>query len=228
MWIDDRILSRCHEQMAIEVWQPQHPVIVLGRSNARETECQSVVAQSDVPPILRRAGGGGTVVLYDGCAVISLGTWVKKPYANDEFFQKINQAVISALAIHWPHLEGLSQNGISDICWGARKVAGTSMFRSRNYLLYQASLIIHRNLSLIETYLSHPSKEPEYRQGRSHKSFLSSLDEIISEIKVAEVIEVLQTKLPAMLQEFLKDDLITAPSHQVEHVRAKIERDKDH
>ena len=44
--------------------------------------------------------------------------------------------------------------------------------------IYQASLLISLDMEAIERYLSHPSKEPDYRQSRSHSQFLSSVNQL--------------------------------------------------
>src|SRR5690606_4412899 len=129
-------------------------------------------------PILRRYGGGGTVVLYHGCAVASVGMWVKRDFHNQLYFERLNEALIRTLEGMGLKAGTLAQNGISDIVAGEKKVVGTSLFRSRNYLLYQASILVSADLSLIERYLRHPSQEPEYRRGRTHASFLSGLADL--------------------------------------------------
>ncbi len=42
------------------------------------------------------------------------------------------------------------------------------MYRSRDLLFYTASLMIANDLMLLDRYLKYPSKEPDYRKGRSH------------------------------------------------------------
>jgi lipoate-protein ligase A len=49
------------------------------------------------------------------------------------------------------------------------------MYRKKHVLFYTASLMISNDITEIDRYLRHPSKEPEYRQGRSHAEFLTTL-----------------------------------------------------
>jgi len=44
-------------------------------------------------------------------------------------------------------------------------------------LLYHAVLNLGEPASTFERYLKHPSKEPDYRKGRSHSDFVTSLKE---------------------------------------------------
>jgi lipoate-protein ligase A len=170
--------------------------------------------EADRVPILKRYGGGGTVVLHGGCAVVSLGCWVQQPFQNRFYFWHINQAVISALSARWPQLAGLAQDGLSDLVFGSAKVAGTSLFRSRNYLLYQASILIDCRVGVIERYLLHPSREPEYRQGRSHRSFLQGLDALIPGLDASTCASHLQASLPTTLRDCLGAELIETKPEQ--------------
>lgn len=174
MWIDDQIIKNCQKALTYEVWSPSETLVVLGRSNKIELEVDSGACEREGISILRRYGGGGTVVLYPGCLIVSVGAWVSSQYDNDKYFISLNQAIIDTIQIQSPGVE-LVQKGYSDIVCGAKKIAGTSLFRSRHYLLYQASIIIDMDLEKIEKFLQHPSREPDYRMGRPHRDFLTSL-----------------------------------------------------
>ncbi len=174
MWIDDQILKSCALPLATEVWIPDAPMVVLGRGNKVEREVNVRACVDDGIPILKRLGGGGTVLLHSGCLIVSLGLWVKEFYANDRYFRLLNQSVIDCFNVDLPHL-AFDQRGHSDIVHGHLKIAGTSLFRSRNFLMYQASILVDMQIDWIEKYLAHPSLEPDYRKGRSHRDFLTDL-----------------------------------------------------
>jgi lipoate-protein ligase A len=221
MWIDDDILERCDERLALACFLPATPMVVLGASNTAEGEVHEDCCREDDVPVLKRYGGGGTVLLYPGSIVVSLGTWVRQHYQNKLYFRALNQAVIDALAERWPAFSALGQNGLSDITFGDRKVAGTSLFRSRNYLLYQASILAHLDLDAIQRYLKHPSKEPDYRGRRSHRDFLTSLAEIVPDFSVAAALTTLQTALPRTLAKTLGDEWAEPSPDQFENLRAR-------
>ncbi|MBP9706229.1 MAG: hypothetical protein KBD78_01195 [Oligoflexales bacterium] len=221
MWIDDLILEQSHQDIFFKVLIPQSTMVVLGSANSAEKECQVEACKLDGVPILKRYGGGGTVVLYPGCIVISLGVWVKNIYHNDKYFKSINQAIIRALASYNSRFSKLTQNGISDIVHGEKKIAGTSIFRSRNYLLYQASLIWSLDIELIERYLQHPSREPAYRNKKSHRDFLSDLKSMISspvESDAIDAVAFLNKNVSKFLVEELNSELIPSCSEQVPHL----------
>ena len=173
--LDDDLLDavRAGTPSAYRSWQPQAPFVVLGCGNAAEREVYEERCQADSVPILRRRGGGGTVVLSPGVLVISLIKHVKHLYHFAEYFFQINEIMIDAL--RGCGVEHLHQRGISDICLGDRKIVGSSMYRSKTLLFYTASLMVENDLTLLDRYLRHPSKEPDYRQGRPHRDFVTTL-----------------------------------------------------
>ena len=174
MWIDDQVIKNCKKPFHIETFLPEKPLVVLGSSNKIEAEVDAKACEDDGIPVLKRYGGGGTVVLYKNSLVVSVGCWVRSIYDNDKYFRLMNHSVISCLNEINPDVS-FSQRGYSDIVVGEKKIAGTSLFRSRKYLLYQASVLIDLDINLVNRALKHPTKEPDYRLGRKHSEFLSDL-----------------------------------------------------
>ena len=227
MWIDDQILIHHEKKLYSEVFVPKDTCVVLGAGNDASLEVNEEACQRLAIPVLRRYGGGGTVVLYPGCVVVSIGCWVKDPFQNSYYFRLLNQAIIDSLAREWPKLVDLSQAGISDIVYGEKKIAVTSMFRSRNYLLYQASVLVHLDRELVGGVLRHPTKEPDYRKGRRHGDFLTSLVETEPAIKNAmSVHTTLQTHFPAVAARHLASDLVDPIETQMSALRGRLERAK--
>lgn len=224
MWIDDDILLRCAEPLAHSIWVPQQPVVVLGSSNYPDVEVQVDSCQRDGIPILKRYGGGGTVLLYDGCVIVSLGLWVRQHYQNKLYFECLNQAVIDALGQRWSVFRELGQRGLSDITFGDLKVAGTSLFRSRNYLLYQASILVDLRPDLIDLYLKHPSREPDYRLGRTHKDFLTGLSFVNHEVTPTLCATELHRALPECVRVTLGNELVMPISDQFPALHARVQR----
>jgi lipoate-protein ligase A len=225
MWIDDQILRRHDKRIHSEIFIPEETMVVLGSGNDPQTEVNLEACSLRNIQVLRRYGGGGTVVLYPGCVVVSAGCWVKDPFKNNFYFKLLNDAVKDALAAKWTSMSGLSQAGISDIVMGEKKVAGTSMFRSRNYLLYQASILVGLDRTLVNSVLRHPTKEPDYRKGRSHADFLTSLMEIEQTIKSAALVkDALENHLEENLLKHLADQLIDPVMSQMPALQARLAR----
>jgi lipoate-protein ligase A len=207
MWIDDEILRNCHLPYYYKYWCPQETVVVAGSSNVIETEVDEARCMEDNVRIYRRYGGGGSVVLHHDCFVLSFGGWVKHEFRNKYYFELLNQVIIETLSPLFGKEEILGQAGISDIVYGEKKIAGTSLFRSRHYLLYQASVLLRPQLDVIARYLKHPSKEPDYRRKRSHKDFLLGIYDINPTLDHGKVLAAFDQNFLTNLLNYLKDEL---------------------
>ena len=218
MWIDDEVIKNCTKQIAIASWIPSTCMVVLGRSNLAQSECDLKACLRDSVSVLRRRGGGGAVVLHPGAVVVSAGVWVRKYYHNNDYFKRINGSICSLLETFYPRLASLKQAGISDLVFGMRKIAGTSMFRSRNYLLYQASILVDARADLMERYLRHPSREPDYRVGKKHRDFVLGLQEVEPLLTPAKLRKVMGENLASHLRLSLGAELAEPVARQCHHL----------
>jgi lipoate---protein ligase len=175
---------------AFMVWQPEKTVIVLGQSNLAETSVHLDLAESDGIPVYKRQTGGQTVILTPNTAVISVRLISERLDNPQVYFKKINGLIIEALS----HLNvtGLHEKGISDIAIGKLKILGSSIYRKRSMVFYHAVLNISEAPEFIGRYLMHPTREPDYRAGRRHEDFVTSvhragfpipIDDIMVEIR---------------------------------------------
>ncbi len=226
MWIDDQILEQHAKPIAIGTWIPDQTVVVLGSSNDPNVECHAERCAADGISILKRYGGGGTVVLYSGCVIVTIGGWVADHFQNDRYFRLLNGAVNQALHANFKFNAPLTQAGISDLVAGEKKFGGTSMFRSRNYLLYQASLIVDCDFEMIGRYLAHPSREPEYRRGRRHSDFLTGLANLAPGITTKQVLAVLSGALAGHVLTALGSEAAGPAPDQFSALQARIERSR--
>jgi lipoate-protein ligase A len=162
------------------------PTIVLGRTDKVmenvKTEILNDFFQNSKNKIylVRRLSGGGTVYHSQGnlnyTIMFNLNKY-KELYSIKDSFEILLKFVINALEkqnIKSFHV------GLSDLAIktqdGYRKFSGNSQFRKYNVLVHHGTLILdNRVIEEIENILMHPPKEPEYRNGRKHKDFLTSL-----------------------------------------------------
>lgn len=223
MWIDDFVLKNCHKSLFINTFIPQELKVVLGQSNQETKEVNLLSCEEDSVSILRRKGGGGTVVLHKGCLVVSMGMWVRDFYENKKYFEKLNNSIIASLARESKIFSSLDQNGISDIVYQDKKVAGTSMFRSRNYLLFQASILVEPKVTLFEKYLKHPTKEPEYRNARNHSDFVTGLGEIDPSTSPQLAKRYINQNIKIDVEKNLSHNLILPVKEQIPHIRKRIQ-----
>ena len=162
------------ENCFIDIYEYPNNNVVLGRTTSLSLDINVAECNRDGVPILRRKGGGGAVFLARGVWVITAC------YAN--FKKGINiPLVLENIALEIAHsLEQITNvritlRGMGDLCIGDRKILGSSLYNGRGAILYQGSLLVDNDLSLISKFLKHPSKEPEYRGGRSHEEFITNL-----------------------------------------------------
>lgn len=174
MYIDTRVLNQLHHgvQYVASAYPVRHTAVVLGRSTSVE-EIHIERCREDGVPVLRRAGGGGAVVLCRGMVVISAAGRTTLPFLLREHMNLVNQRIMAALYLLG--VGNLSVQGISDIALEDRKVLGSSLYRTGDTVLYQGSLLVSPDLGLIDRYLKHPFKEPAYRRHRPHVLFLTTL-----------------------------------------------------
>lgn len=154
------------------LWEPTGIECVLGAGTPATDVDLALCAASDVP-VYRRKGGGGAVVLSPGCLIVTAAYDGKRKSFATQWIDPIAQAI--ARALHSVGLEDACVRGLGDVALGAKKILGSSLYANREVALYQGSILVDSDLDLIPLYLPHPSKEPDYRKGRSHLEFVTSL-----------------------------------------------------
>jgi lipoate---protein ligase len=159
----------------LRVWEWPRPAVVLG-SGCKVAENVDVPAcRADEVPILRRASGGGTVLLGSGCLLyslvletgraIELGD-IRRSYAF--ILSRISRALL-------PEAAGARVCGISDLAIGGRKFSGNAQQRKQRFILHHGTLLYAFDTAPVAHYLPPPPREPEYRAGRPHVEFLMNL-----------------------------------------------------
>jgi lipoate---protein ligase len=200
------------------VWVPVGKAIVLGNSQQPEKELNLEAVRRDGIPVHKRMSGGGAVLLSPGCLCLGLRFAKRKELSIQEYFAKAS-AVISEVVAQRLGLE-LRLRGTSDLACvngagplaalgtriaegeavdgiGERKVAGCALYMPRDFVLYLVSILVDPDFADIEKYLAHPSKEPEYRSGRSHSDFLGGLSPLSGKpIRPPEMIPWFEAKIP--------------------------------
>lgn len=169
---DVEILAKDYDSYC--VWIPDKTYIVLGASNSAEIAVNNEFANRDKIELLKRSSGGQAVILTSQMLVFSVLKINPKQVEPKLFFNLINQKLIEVfekLGIY-----GVEQRGISDLTIAGKKILGSAIYRKREKFFYHAVLNVSENPDLIARYLLHPSKEPEYRAGRTHSHFITSIN----------------------------------------------------
>lgn len=154
------------------LWEPAEIACVLG-AGTPETDVDLALCSASGVPVYRRRGGGGAVVLSPGNLVITACYDGSRRMFATQWIQPIANAIAQALAA--VGVAGAQVRGLGDVALGDRKLLGSSLYANRKVVLYQGSLLVDPDLDLISRLLPHPSKEPDYRAGRSHLDFVTSL-----------------------------------------------------
>lgn len=184
-------------QPQLRIYEPRTRVVVLGAAGSAVSEVFQNAVLEDNIPVRRRRGGGGTVLLTPGQVVVALVTEVSNLYQNREYARVINDWLIEALENCG--VEGITHRGISDLAIMNRKIVGTSIFRRRFVLFYQASLMVDNELSEFERYLQFPVRVPDYRLGRNHLQFCTTLVNAGFNLRVSKVCLALKSVLSKQL-----------------------------
>jgi lipoate-protein ligase A len=158
---------------AFLVWQPERAWIVIGRGNQAAGSVHLDLARADGVPVAQRPSGGEAVILTPRTLVVSAVRNTAAQHSSRHYFHSYNQAVTGALA--GLGIRDLALKGISDIALGDRKIAGSSIYRNRERVFFHAVLNVAEDPALMERYLRAPRRQPDYRLGRGHAEFVTSL-----------------------------------------------------
>jgi lipoate---protein ligase len=177
--LDEALLLQAETGRSGEVlrlWEAPKPVVVLGSGCRLSADVKVATCQAEGVPVLRRASGGGTVLLGRGCLCFSLVLAYERSPALREVrssYAFILQRIKMALDGLGPAFE---QAGTSDLTVaGEHKISGNAQQRKRTYLLHHGTVLYDFDLTLVGRYLLMPSRQPGYRGQREHDAFLTNL-----------------------------------------------------
>lgn len=211
--LDEALLLEAEADRGGEIlrfWEWPTPAVVLGAAGRLREEVDEAACQRDQIPILRRGSGGGAVLLGAGCLCYSLILSYQRHPSLSEVrpsYKYILESICSFLIKGAP---ALACAGVSDLVLAGRKVSGNSQQRKRRYLLHHGTLLYRFDLSLVRRYLPLPARQPAYRQGRPHETFLTNLplerEELIVRLRQGWAAWSEQTNWPRQcVQELVRD-----------------------
>ncbi len=118
--------------------------------------------------------GGGTVVQGPGCLNYSLilknGARLKNIEDTFKYVLERHRSVVEKVCGMTARLEG-----ISDLTFDGLKFSGNAQYRKARFVLVHGTFLVDFDLSMIETLLPVPAKQPAYRRSRSHLEFVTNL-----------------------------------------------------
>ena len=188
---DEALLDLCEDHSNAEIlrfWEPKQHFVVLGYSNKTGVEVAITSCRAERIPVLRRPSGGGAVLQGPGCLNYSL---ILESQARPEL-KNLTQTNTYVLERHRDALVPLLSPGklevlgISDLALGKLKVSGNAQRRRRRFILFHGTFLLTGfNLELIPRCLAMPSRQPDYRQNRTHQAFVTRLPLLPAQIMQA-------------------------------------------
>jgi len=159
----------------LRLWESRQYAVVVGRSSRLAAEVHGDVCRELHVPVGRRISGGAAVVVGPGCLMYAVVLSLRlRPHlrAIDRAHAYVLGTIAAALR---PLVPELAVQGICDLSLGGKKVSGNSVRCKREHLLYHGTLLYDFPLEMIGRCLAMPSRQPAYRQARSHEVFVANL-----------------------------------------------------
>jgi lipoate-protein ligase A len=176
---DEALLEACEEQAGgevLRVWEPLQHFVVVGFSNRIAREVNAAACRREHMGIYRRCSGGGAVLQGPGCLNYTLILRLD----GNAALQNISAANRYIMGRHRDALSALlgrpvRVQGHTDLSVAGLKFSGNAQRRKRHALIFHGTFLLRFDLSLMERFLPMPSRQPDYREGRLHGSFLTNL-----------------------------------------------------
>lgn len=184
--LDEALLLEAEAGTGSEIlrfWEWPQAAVVLGSGCRLADDVDEAACVADGVAICRRSSGGGTVLLGPGCLCYSVVLANERaPELRDirSSYRYILQCVADTLTGLLPEI---GHAGISDLAASGRKFSGNAQQRKQRCLLHHGTLLYDMDISVVGRYLRLPARQPEYREGREHESFLVNLPAGAVEIK---------------------------------------------
>ena len=159
----------------LRFWEAADFCVVLGRSNSIDTEVDVAFCKSMGIPILRRASGGGTVLVGPGCLcytlVLPLTDGLRAMGVS-----RVTSEIMERMAVGLGELlPKVGVCGTSDLVWDGRKFSGNAQRWQRNAFVHHGTMLYDFDLPRMERCLNHPAREPDYRRARTHAEFVGNI-----------------------------------------------------
>jgi lipoate-protein ligase A len=169
----------------LRLWESPQPAVVVGRSSRVPQEVNVDACRAQQVSIIRRPSGGAAIVAGPGCLMYAVVlSYQLRPElkdigrAHEESLEKMRDSLQHELQ----DSVQIERAGTSDLVFSnednsaaMKKFSGNSMRAKRTHLLYHGTLLYDFDLRMIETYLQVPPRQPEYREGRSHREFVANV-----------------------------------------------------
>lgn len=185
--LDEALLDELDEHggdPVLRFWESDCYFVVLGRACRLHDQVHAEACRRDGILVLRRASGGGTILQGPGCLSYALALplgW----HADLRDIRTTNRFILERIAQALQHWEPVSFRGVSDLAIDGFKISGNAQRRTRHAVLVHGTILHSLPIDLVARYLTHPTRQPDYRSDRPHGSFLRTIGAPQEDIKQA-------------------------------------------
>jgi lipoate-protein ligase A len=217
-WLLDAAESGALPGEVLRLWEARHFAVVLGKSS-QESEIHAEACAADSVPVLRRVSGGAPVAIGAGCLMYALVLDRRtRPELRgiDGAHRLVMHRMVEALSGLVPVVGRLGTCDLvlpDDNGGPPCKFSGNSLRVKRDWVLYHGTVLYDFPLARISRWLATPRRQPEYRAGRAHDSFVTNFPAPRAAIEQA-LITVWQAHEPLPPGTTLHDDLVLAATRR--------------
>ena len=183
--IDEALLIAAEEGIAgeaLRLWELPTYAVVVGSGGSVSIDVNTQACAAAGVPVLRRASGGGTVLLGPGCLCFSLVLgYNHAPRLNE--IPASNRYILARVLSALKPVASAVVEGTSDLAVGGVKFSGNAQQRKRQFFLHHGTLLCGFALGQVSKYLNPPERQPEYRRDRTHAEFVTNLPDTVDGIK---------------------------------------------
>ena len=182
--LDEALLLAAEDGGAdvLRLWELPGLAVILGSGGSVAIDVNVAACEADHVPILRRASGGGTVLLGPGCLCFSLVLGYDRAPGLDQI-RASNRYILDRVRTALAPVAPANPEGTSDLAVNGIKISGNAQQRKRTHLLHHGTLLCGFDLGLIAKYLHAPERQPDYRRNRPHAEFVANLPATVAEVK---------------------------------------------
>lgn len=160
----------------LRLWESPGLAVVVGAGGSVAHDVNVAACAVDGVPVVRRASGGGTVLVGPGCLCFAVVLRADREPGLDLIAPSARWVMGRVLDALRPVAPGAAVEGVSDLATAGRKFSGSAQQRKRRHFLHHSTLIGRDfPLDLVPKYLHPPERQPAYRLGRPHAEFVTAL-----------------------------------------------------
>lgn len=187
----DETLLRCLDEgilsdEVLRFWESPEYFVVGGSGMDADADVNWDECARRGVPVMRRCSGGGTVMQGPGCLTYSLIlSMAQTPEVST--ISSTNHYLLSRVADAVAAVSDVTVaiRGVSDLACRLWKFSGNAQKRTRQAVLFHGTLLYDFPIGDMGALLLEPPVQPQWRERRSHESFVSNIPIDVASFKGA-------------------------------------------